>query len=62
MLLEHDQKEKFYLHGNGLQKDLLFIEIFKAVNKIIMKGKDEIYNGGSKFEYKNIEITNDCKR
>ncbi len=54
------KKKKFYLHGNGLQKrSFLFVGDFcKAIDKIIMKGKkNEIYNIGSNFEYKNIEIS-----
>ena len=53
------KKKKFLLHGRGLQKrSFLFVDDFcNGIIKIIKKGKDnEVYNIGSNFEYKNIEI------
>lgn len=53
------KKNKFLLHGKGMQKrTFLFIDDFcNAIIRVIKKGKDnEIYNIGSNFEYKNIEI------
>jgi len=53
------KKKKFFLHGNGQQKrTFLFVDDFcKALINIIEKDKrNEIYNVGTNFEYKNIEI------
>ena len=53
------KKKTFFLHGNGLNKrSFLFVDDFcNGILKIIKNGKEkEIYNIGSKFEYKNIEI------
>ena len=53
------KKKKFFLHGNGQQKrSFLFIDDFcKAIFQIVKKGKkNEVYNIGSNFEYRNIEI------
>tara|TARA_B100000886_G_C20377404_1_gene472401 strand:+ start:312 stop:1274 length:963 start_codon:yes stop_codon:yes gene_type:complete len=51
--------KKFYLHGKGKQlRSFLYVEDFcEAISLIIDKGKkNEIYNVGSNFEYKNIDI------
>ena len=53
------KRKKFTLHGNGQQKrSFLYVEDFcEGVYKILTKGKiGEIYNIGSKFEYKNIDV------
>ena len=53
------KKKIFLLHGSGQHKrTFLFVKDFcDAIVKIIKKGKEnEIYNIGSNFEYKNIEI------
>ncbi len=53
------KKKHFTLHGNGMQKrSFLYVEDFcKAIYLILQKGKlNEIYNIGSKFEYKNIDV------
>ena len=53
------KKKTFYLHGKGLQKrSFLYVGDFcKGIIKIIKKGKNnEIYNIGSKFEYRNVDI------
>ena len=53
------KKKKFFIHGRGLQKrTFLFIDDFcRGIIKIIRKGKNnEVYNIGSDFEYRNIEI------
>ena len=53
------KKKKFSLHGRGLQKrTFVFIDDFcKGIIKIIKKGKaNEVYNIGSDFEYRNIDI------
>lgn len=53
------KKKKFFIHGRGLQKrTFLFVDDFcRGIIKIIRKGKNnEVYNIGSDFEYRNIEI------
>ena len=53
------KKKKFYLHGRGLQKrSFLFVDDFcEGIIRIIKKGKNnEVYNIGSNFEYRNIDI------
>ena len=53
------KKKKFPIHGLGNQKrSFLYVKDFcEGVYKIINKGKiNEIYNLGSNFEYKNIDI------
>ena len=51
--------KKIFLHGSGSQKrSFLFVEDFcRAIYKIIIRGKlNDVYNIGSKFEYKNIDV------
>ena len=53
------KNKKFFLHGSGLQKrSFLFVKDFcNAIDVIVKKGKkNEIYNIGSNFEYRNIDI------
>ena len=53
------KKKKFPIHGSGKQKrSFLYIEDFcKGIFQLIKKGKiHEIYNIGSPFEYRNIDI------
>ena len=53
------KKKYFYLHGKGKQKrTFLYVEDFcRAIYTIIKKGKKkEIYNIGSNFEFRNIDI------
>ena len=53
------KNKKFTVHGNGKQKrTFLYVRDFcEAIYTIIKKGKvNEIYNIGTKFEYKNIDI------
>ena len=53
------KKKKFLLHGKGLQKrSFLFVDDFcNGMLKIIKSGKNnEIYNIGSNFEYRNVDI------
>ena len=53
------KKKKFPIHGSGLQKrSFLYIKDFcTAIGKILKKGKlKEIYNIGSPFEYRNIDV------
>ena len=53
------KKKKFTIHGDGNQKrSFLYVKDFcEGVHKVISKGKKHnIYNIGSKFEYKNIEV------
>ncbi len=53
------KNKKFPIHGSGQQKrSFLFVEDFcEGVYKIITKGKNrDIYNIGSNFEYKNIDV------
>ncbi len=53
------KKKKFTIHGNGKQKrSFLYVKDFcEGVDKVISKGTNHnIYNIGSKFEYKNIEV------
>ncbi len=53
------KKKRFYLHGRGLQKrSFLFVDDFcEGIIRIIKKGKNnEVYNIGSNFEYRNIDI------
>ncbi len=53
------KKKRFPIHGSGKQKrSFLYVEDFcKGIVKIIKKGKNkQIYNIGSPFEYKNIDI------
>tara|TARA_B100000795_G_C22792676_1_gene437713 strand:+ start:1566 stop:2525 length:960 start_codon:yes stop_codon:yes gene_type:complete len=53
--------KRFTLHGKGLQKrSFLYIDDFcYALHKILQKGKlHEVYNIGSNFEYKNIDVVN----
>ena len=51
--------KKIFLHGSGSQKrSFLFVEDFcRAIYKIIIRGKlNNVYNIGSKFEYKNRDV------
>ena len=53
------KKKKFPIHGSGNQKrSFLYIRDFcEGIYAIINKGKiNEIYNIGSNFEYKNIDV------
>ena len=53
------KKKKFPLHGSGNQKrSFLYVRDFcEGIYTIIKKGKiSEIYNIGSNFEYKNIDV------
>ena len=53
------KRKKFTIHGNGEQKrSFLYVKDFcEGLDKIISKGKNQnIYNIGSKFEYKNIDV------
>jgi len=53
------KKKKFPIHGSGNQKrSFLYIRDFcEGIYTIINKGKiNEIYNIGSNFEYKNIDV------
>ncbi len=51
--------KKISIHGSGLQKrSFIYVDDFcEAVNRIIKKGKlFNVYNIGTNFEYKNIEV------
>ena len=53
------KRKKFTLHGSGNQKrSFLYVKDFcEGVYKIMLKGKkNQVYNIGSKFEYKNIDV------
>ena len=53
------KKKKFSIHGNGNQKrSFLYVrDLCEGIYKVIIKGKNHnIYNIGSKFEYKNIDV------
>ena len=53
------KKKKFTIHGKGNQKrSFLYVkDLCEGVHKVISKGKNHnIYNIGSKFEYKNIDV------
>ncbi len=53
------KKKKFSIHGSGKQKrSFLFIEDFcEGIYLIMIKGKNQdIYNIGSNFEYKNLDV------
>ncbi len=53
------KKKKFPIHGSGKQKrSFLYVGDFcEGIEKIIRKGKvREIYNIGSSFEYRNIDV------
>jgi len=53
------KKKKFPIHGSGMQKrSFLYVEDFcKGIIKLIKRGKNQqIYNIGSPFEYRNIDI------
>ena len=51
--------KKISIHGSGLQKrSFIYVDDFcEGINRIIKKGKSfNIYNIGTNFEYKNIEV------
>mgnify|MGYP001443175897 CR=1 FL=1 len=53
------KKKKFTIHGNGTQKrSFLYVkDLCEGVYTVVSKGKNyNIYNIGSKFEYKNIDV------
>ncbi len=53
------KRKKFTIHGNGNQKrSFLYVkDLCEGVLKVVVKGKiNNIYNIGSNFEYKNIDV------
>ena len=53
------KKKKFTIHGKGDQKrSFLYVKDFcEGIYKVVLKGKNHnIYNIGSKFEYKNLDV------